>query len=151
MVTGFSHGLSAEDVVDLALDASHTGAWRWDMATGVVQWDARLEALHGLAPGEFRGSFEHWVELLHADEVDGVMAEVQSALASPRRYRLLHRSTWRDGSVHWIECRGRVMVDGDGSPTGTVGIAFDVTEQKNNEAGLLAEREASAALARRLQ
>src|SRR4051794_25275169 len=93
------------DVANLALEASRAGTWRWDMTSATVEWDARLEALHGLLPGEFLGTFEHWVELLHPEEVDDILASVRHALDSPGEYDLLHRTTWRDGSVHWIECR----------------------------------------------
>jgi serine phosphatase RsbU (regulator of sigma subunit) len=40
---------------------------------------------------------------------------------------LLHRTIWPDGSVHSVECRGTVLVDEDGQPTGTTGVAVDVT------------------------
>jgi PAS domain S-box-containing protein len=139
------------DVAQLALDASRAGTWHWDMATSTVTWDARLEELHGLAPGTFRSTFEHWVELLHPDEVDGVLSDVQNALANPGEYDLLHRATWPDGTVHWIECRGRVTVDDAGTPTGTIGVAFDVTSRKQAEDELRVAREASMTLARRLQ
>src|SRR3954454_9882661 len=41
-----------------ALAASRTGTWRWDAASGEVRWDATLEALSGLQPGEFGSTFE---------------------------------------------------------------------------------------------
>ena len=46
----------------------------------------------------------------------------------------MHRTTWRDGSVHYIECRGTVLVDDDGAPTGTTGVAIDVTERERHKA-----------------
>ena len=52
---------------------------------------------------------------------------VERALADPGPYLLLHRCIWPDGAIHWIECRGRVTVDEEGAPTGTVGVAIDVT------------------------
>ena len=35
----------------LALEAGGLGTWRWDMASGEIVWDHRLEALFGLSPG----------------------------------------------------------------------------------------------------
>ena len=52
----------------LALEAGGFGTWRWDMATGVVEWDAKLEQLFGLEPGEFDGTFDAYVALLHPDD-----------------------------------------------------------------------------------
>jgi PAS domain S-box-containing protein len=133
------------------LDASRAGSWRWELESGEVTWNDRLEVLHGLAPGEFRGCFEHWVELLHPDEVEGILADVQAALAARGAYDLLYRTRFADGSVHWVECRGRVTVDDEGNPTGTIGIAFDVTERKVAEDELRASREEISTIARRLQ
>ncbi len=42
----------------LALEAGEMGTWRWELRTGRVVWDARLEALYGLEPGAFDGQFE---------------------------------------------------------------------------------------------
>jgi PAS domain S-box-containing protein len=97
------------------------------MASGITTWDSRLEEMHGLAPGGFGGTFADWVAVLHPDDRETCLATVNEALASPRPYILQHRTTWPDGSVHMIECRGTVLVDDDGQPTGTTGVAIDVT------------------------
>ena len=55
---------------------------------------------------------------------------MNEALASPGPYILRHRTIWPDGSVHMIECRGTVLVDDDGQPTGTTGVAIDVTSRE---------------------
>jgi PAS domain S-box-containing protein len=149
-VTESPHGLTS-DLTELALEASRAGTWRWNMADGTVTWDTRLEALHGLEPGTFQGTFEHWVELLHPDEVEQILHSVRAALDAPGEYDLLHRTTWADGSIHWVECRGRVTTDATGAPTGTIGVAFDVTERKAAEEELRVQREESTSIARRLQ
>jgi len=41
----------------MALEASGLGTWRWDIASGEVEWDARLEALYGFDPGTFPGTY----------------------------------------------------------------------------------------------
>src|SRR3954471_19443611 len=97
------------------------------MASGSTTWDERLEEMHGLAPGGFGGTFEDWVAALHPDDREACIARVSQALEDPAPYILLHRTTWRDGSVHSIECRGTVLVDEDGRPTVTTGVALDVT------------------------
>src|SRR4051812_18064992 len=116
--------------LDLALEAAELGTWTWDMAAGTTEWDARLERLHGMEPGGFGGTFEDWLGAMHSDDRAECLARVERALANPGPYSLLHRTTWPDGSVHWIECRGRVTVDADGAPTGTIGVAIDVTDRE---------------------
>ena len=125
-----------EQRLELALVAARLGTWTWDMAAGTTTWDERLEELHGFAPGGFGGTFEDWVAALHPDDRAGCLARVERALAHPEPYILLHRTIWADGSVHFIECRGTVLVDEAGNATGTTGVAFDVTARERKGAAV---------------
>ena len=118
----------------LALEAARLGTWTWDMAAGTTTWDVRLEELHGLPPGGFGGTFEDWLASLHPDDRADCLERVEKALAEPGPYVLLHRTIWADGSVHHIECRGTVLVDDNGAPTGTTGVAIDVSERELHKA-----------------
>ncbi len=120
----------------LALEAARLGTWSWDIASGITTWDVRLEQLHGLAPGEFGGSFADWLAALHPDDRVECVARVEKAVADPGPYVLLHRVIWPDGSVHHIECRGTVIVDDEGRATGTTGVAIDVTEREHHKAAV---------------
>ena len=100
------------------------------MATGATVWDARLEELFGLEPGGFRGSFDHWVELLHPDDAPEVLRILQEAVDTKGRYSVEHRVVWPDRSVHWLQGSGQVMVDEAGQVTGSIGCTRDVTSQK---------------------
>jgi PAS domain S-box-containing protein len=122
-----------EERLALALEAAQLGTWTWDMASGATTWDVRLEELHGLAPGGFGGTFDDWVEALHPEDRAECLARVTRALEHPGPYELIHRTTWPDGSVHWIECRGKVLVDEEGAVTGTTGVAADITDRKSRE------------------
>lgn len=128
----------AEDLTEhlrLALDAGGLGTFRWDIATGVTEWDERLEALFGLAPGTFDGTFDAWVNLLHPDDREGVLRSVDDAVAAKGRFTVEHRVVWPDGSVHWLQGAGAVTVDRLGQVTGTIGCTRDVTQE------VLAEQE----------
>jgi len=133
----------------LALDAGGLGTFQWDMATGVTRWDDRLEALFGLPPGGFGGDFDSWVELLHPDDREQVLAVLERAIAERGRYDVEHRVTWPDGTVRWLHGFGQVLVDDDGTVLGTIGCTSDVTARI--EAELERERlgEVAAAAAAR--
>jgi PAS domain-containing protein len=85
----------------LALEAGEMGTWRWDLRTGRVVWDARLEALYGLAHGAFDGRFETYAALLHPEDRERT---------SPRAHGMEDgtpggstTASWNDGSTHWLE------------------------------------------------
>jgi PAS domain S-box-containing protein len=135
----------------LAIEAAQLGTWTWDMAAGTTVWDARLEEMHGLEPGGFGGTYEDWVEALYPDDREECLARVERALANPGPYLLLHRTAWPDGSIHWIECRGCVTVDGDGAPTGTIGVAIDVTDREERSAVVAEQLEEKRGVVETLQ
>ena len=131
------------DHLRLALDAGGFGTWRWDMATGVTQWDQEMERLFGLAPGTFDGTFDAWKALLHPDDVAPVLQVLDAAVANRSHYRLEHRVVTADGTVRWLEGSGRVTLDQDGNVTGTIGCSHDISER----ARAVAERERLAEVA----
>ena len=113
----------------LALDAGGLGTWRWNMQTGETDWDTNLEQLFGLGPGEFDGTYETYVSLLHPEDAPEVLATVEEAVKTKSAYVVDHRVVWPDGSVHWLQGKGRAIVDDEGSVLGTIGCVTDVTEQ----------------------
>jgi PAS domain S-box-containing protein len=122
----------AQDLTDrlaLALDAGGFGTWHWDQASGLVEWDATLEQLFGLEPGAFDGTFDSYLALLHPDDRDATLATVQEAIRTKGAYVVEHRVVWPDGTVRWLQGKGRVMLDASGIVTGTIGCSADVTEQ----------------------
>jgi PAS domain S-box-containing protein len=136
----------ARDLVEhfgSALEAGGLGTWRWDIATGHTAWDERLEALFGLPPGGFDGTFEMYVSLLDPDDREHVLDTVRRAVESKSPYRVEHKVVWPDGSTHWIAGAGTVTLDERGVVTGTVGCSMDVTDRVSQEV----ERHRLAAIA----
>jgi PAS domain S-box-containing protein len=109
-----------------ALEAGEMGTWRWDLETGRVEWDARLEAHYGLEPGAFDGRFETYTSLLHDDDRDRVLAVVRDGMEHGTSWRFDHRVVWPDGSEHWLEGRGEPVRDASGTITGGTGVSINV-------------------------
>lgn len=136
-----------------ALEAAGLGTWRWTIGSGRTVWDERLEALFGLAPGGFDGTFETYVSLLHPDDREQTLAAVSQAVENKSPYRVEHKVAWPDGSVRWLAGAGTVTLDEYGEVTGTVGCVMDVTDrvEQELERERLAERSLVAAANERLQ
>src|SRR6478672_5924778 len=137
-----AEGLAAasEQRLRLAHEAAQLGSWHWDMATGITVWDEQLEAIYGMPPGGFDGTFAAWEATLHPDDHDQVMAVVEEAIANRSSYVLRNRMFWPDGTMRWIEAHGKVTTDEQGNPTGTIGCVRDVTDRVTVQ-----ERESAAA------
>ena len=112
------------------VSSAQVGAWRWYVESGTVVWNTQLERLFGLRPGEFGGTFDDWIARVHPDDVAGVVATLEAASSSGAPLRFDHRCIWPDGSVHWIEGRGSIVLDDSGSVVGGAGIALGIDARR---------------------
>ena len=149
VVTGFGgvQGFAETELLRIAVEVGRLGMWRWDPVTGVVTWDSQMEARYGLAPGEFSGTFEDFVDRVHPDDREAVVARIAAARDVGEDLSFEHRIVWPDGSVHWLDARGRVQRDETGAMMGMVGVGIDIDERKRLETIALEEVELRAAAA----
>ncbi|HEX2254672.1 MAG TPA: PAS domain S-box protein [Thermoanaerobaculia bacterium] len=138
---------TSEERLRLALDAGRMGVWDWNVRTGELQWSDSLEPLHGLAPGTFGGTFDHFLQLVHPQDRGAVEAAIQQALEDREEFYVEFRNVRPDGSVHWIAGSGKVYAGEDGTPLRMIGIGLDVTQRKRSEQTARFLADASAALA----
>lgn len=137
-----------------ALAAVGTGTWCWDTTTGEVICDPTLEKLLGFEPGQFPGTYDAWLDAVHPDDVEDAVAAVQQAMDQGGAFHIEHRALWPDGSSHWLEWRGLVLLDEESKPIGTEGCVIDITARKVGEMekeALLEEVQDAAARLIRLQ
>ncbi len=138
---------SSEERLRLALDAGRMGVWDWNVRTGNLKWSESLEPLHGLAPGTFGGTIEHFQQLVHPDDRQMANTAIQQALESCGEYYIEFRNQRQNGSIHWIAGSGKVFPGDDGKPLRMLGIGLDVTQRKRSEQTARFLADASAALA----
>jgi PAS domain S-box-containing protein len=124
---------AAEQQLHVALDAGRMGTWRWSMATGEVKWSTGLEAIHGLAPGTFPGTFEAVKNEIHPQDRERVLSSIGMALESGEDLHVVYRIIRTDGSLRWVEGRGQILRDIDGRPEGLMGVCSDITERRQSE------------------
>lgn len=122
--------LRRADRLKATLATGRMGEWSWDRVTGSVSWDANTAMLFGVESASFGGTFDQWID--HLDERDRPMVQLAVARGVELRepFRFDHRSTWPDGSVHWIEGIGDVIVDSKTDEVvGAFGLAIDIDER----------------------
>jgi PAS domain S-box-containing protein len=118
----------------MALDASLTGIWDWDLVTGEVHLDERVRALWGL-PDDAPSNFEIFRNALHPDDKNRTRESVEAAFDPGRvgdyeaEYRVIGQT---DGVERWIAVRGRTFFSA-GRAARIIGTARDITERKRRE------------------
>lgn len=127
-----------DDVFLDAFEAAGIGRWSWVFATHEFRWSPALEKLHGLAAGEFDGSFATYMSLVHPDDRASMQQDIEDAALSRKPYRREVRTLDRAGQIRWLEAHGHVAVNRDGEPYAMLGLAIDISERKTAESDLAA-------------
>lgn len=125
----------------MAQQAGRTGTFDWNMETGHVYWSPALEHMYGLPEGAFEGKLENWSRRVVKEDVEGVIAGMQSAMARKDAiYNYEFRALLSDGSHHWMRGQAQFEYAPDGRPLRMLGVNIDINEQKLAVARELAER-----------
>ena len=121
--------------LELAVRASGTGLWDWDVRTGLTYFSPVWKSQLGYQDHELANQFSTWESLLHPEDHDAALQRVQDFLQAPREaaYESEFRMHHKDGSYRWILARGEKHCDASGVPLRLMGSHADVTERKRSE------------------
>ena len=147
---------------DLALSQTDTGIWELDIASGTVRWDTTSERLFGYDPGEFPGTYAgvgtrvvdseteatrettdttgtepnyrpEYGDRIPDEDLDRVSERLEHAIKTGEQYQADFRVQPPSEPQRWIQARGVVEYNHDGSPDRVIGVQTDITAQKERE------------------
>jgi PAS domain S-box-containing protein len=124
----------SEERLRLAAKATREMIWDWDFRTGHVWRGEGMQTLFGYSPEMVEPSVEWWLERIHPDDLEHVLAK--SVLrCGPNRHQNNSEYRFRraDGSYADIYDRGFVMYDADGAAVRMVGSLMDVSLRRRAE------------------
>jgi PAS domain S-box-containing protein len=130
----------------LALEASDTGLWTWDIDTDAVTWSPDCYRILGLAEGAFDGTRAGFFALVHPEDRDRVTEAVGAAVARRALYECEFRVARPDATWVWVANRGRASYDAAGRAVRLLGTLTDIDARRQTEEQA---RAAAAELARR--
>jgi PAS domain S-box-containing protein len=138
---------ASEARLRLALAAGAMSWLEWDIPANRLVYCDTLGPVFGLAPGEAHATLEDFLSTVHPDDRAALARALDSAVRDRAGYRLEFRVVWPDGTLRWVASAGRVHTDEAGQPARLIGIARDVTAQKQAEATLRAVQQTEDQLA----
>jgi len=107
---------------------THVGHWQWDPTSGRIDWLAdEMFAIHGIAPDQWRGTREAFLDLVHPDDRASV-TEGFDRMLSGDAVDLEHRIVRPNGDVRYL--RKRVPASSGAAAGEILGVSQDVTEAK---------------------
>ncbi|MCJ2083506.1 PAS domain S-box protein [Methylobacterium sp. J-090] len=127
----------AREQLSLAVDATGTGIFDYDLVADTLEWDARTRALFGLPP-DAPVSYDAFLAGLHPEDREWVDLAVKAALdpAGGGRYDIAFRTVGiEDGTERWVAAKGQAFFDRDRALR-FIGTTRDITENRRAEQAL---------------
>ncbi len=113
-----------------ALEATNTGVWEWDVIADKVTWTDNVWKLYGLEPNSKPATHKLCESNIHPDDRDLVFEQVMAAASKEIEINIEYRVCYKDGSIHWLMCKGLPRYNADGQLKSYIGTVTDITSRK---------------------
>ncbi len=120
-----------QNKLSLALSATHTGIWEWNIQTSETSYDTNWCGLLGYAEGQHPS----WPQLIHPDDFQQCFSQFMKLLSDESGiYMSEHRKLNASGIWDWVQESGRVVErDDGGNPCRIMGTMQIINERKEAE------------------
>jgi len=122
--------------LQLTLDLTQIAAWRWTPGQ-MIHCNANGVRLLGLPPSPAI-PYDTWRNALHPEDRERVEQALLQAIETQTEFHCEYRVVWPDGSVRWLEGKGRGLQDLQGQLVEMLGVVIDITDRKQAELALRA-------------
>lgn len=119
----------SEERFRLLAKATSDAVWDWDIRTGLSWWGDGFAQLFGHRLNDTQLNHNSWVELVHPDDRDRVLAGLDAAIRDSDSWHASYRLRRADGSWALVEDKGLLIRDADGVAIRMVGGLTDVSER----------------------
>ena len=132
---------AATQRLDAHISNSPLAVIEFDSGFRVVRWSDEAERMFGWAPEEILGKAISEMRWVYEEDVPLVDEESEnlSSSATPRSLNV-NRNYRKDGSIIWCEWYDSAIYDADGHLDSILSLVLDITERKEAQAELEAER-----------
>jgi PAS domain S-box-containing protein len=107
---------------------AHMGSWAFN-PNGFEYWSSELFRVHGLNPSGKPPTVEEYLDLVHPEDREFVVREIQKMLANNSAFEFTKRIVRPDGKIRRVRCVG-IPTNSAGTTQRFVGTGLDVTEQE---------------------
>ncbi|UQA61345.1 PAS domain-containing protein [Polyangium aurulentum] len=108
------------------------GNWDWDIPTGGLTWSEQIFRIFGHEPGKFAVSHQAFLDTIHPDDREMVMAAVNKTVEERAPFSLEHRIVLPTGEIRVVHEQGKVFYSDSGVPLRMLGTVQDVTERRQS-------------------
>ncbi len=117
--------------LEKASESAKLGYWtsELDLENGKLAWSKEVFKIFQLDEKDFDGRNQTFLNFVHPDDKESVVQAARLAIEQDQLYNVDHRIVLRNGKVRWVNERGNVISQEDGSRI-MVGVVQDINDRK---------------------
>ncbi|MEG4106315.1 ATP-binding protein [Microcoleus sp. S13_C5] len=127
------------------------GSWEHDIGTATTTWSQELYRIYELDPTQKPLPTEQLIERFHPEDRSRYLAMVREQAMSGQSFEIDLRLIRRDGSLSYIEVRGKPVYDEKGQLSRLFGTVLDISDRKQSESALRESAQGEQAIARSIE
>lgn len=116
-----------------AQKVAQVGSWEFDLTTRTVTWSDELFRICGLEPQPAAPNRPESLQLIHPDDVEGVLQAVERGIQQAEPFEIDYRLVRRDGQIRCVHAKGQPTLDASGQVIRLFGTVLDITERQQAE------------------
>ncbi len=119
-----------------AQQVAHLGSWELNLATAKITWSEETFRIFGLDPTTPEPNYNDLFERIYPDDHELLQTSITQTSADGIPFTIDLRIYHTDGSVRYMEAKGKPVHNAEGAIVGLFGTALDITDRKRVEAAL---------------
>jgi len=130
----------SEERLDQTQEIAHLGSWELNLIDNTLIWSDEVYRIFDLEPQEFGGTYEAFLEYVHADDRAAVDEAYRNSICEGRdSYEIEHRVIRKHtGEIRCVHEKCKHFRDAGGEIIRSIGMVHDITERKQTEEALRA-------------
>ncbi|MGM0509283.1 MAG: PAS domain-containing protein, partial [Fusobacteriota bacterium] len=117
--------------LELAIEAGEYGFWDWNIKTNDTYFSPTYYSMLGYKNKELPMNLNTFKQLLHPDDTNKVMSNIQKSIEARKSYEVEFRLKCKDGSYKWIMGKGKTYFNNElGVSKRVVGVHIDINDRK---------------------
>ena len=109
---------------------AHIGSFEYDIATDQAIWSEETYHIYQYDPDLPPPSNQEFMSAFHPEDLPKYLAVLAEVSQEPLPFDIEYRFQCADGTLKYINSRGKSVVDHEGKIKSLIGVAINVTEQK---------------------
>jgi diguanylate cyclase (GGDEF)-like protein/PAS domain S-box-containing protein len=126
--------------LSLATAVAKVGVWEWELASDSLTWDSTMFEIYGFAPIAPL-PYKTWSSAVHPEDLPHVEATLRRVVDEKYQGSAEFRIIKPTGAVRNITAVEGVILDERGNVSRVIGVNVDITDRKEAEENLFAEKE----------